>query len=217
MDKHISEGNQIASQNINRTPVETGDSACGCSSSASCGSPAAPDNQHEFHKDSGEIQRDKKILNIDLLAINLDICQRCVPTGGELRDAVSLLSPVADALGIELRHREIVVQTPEEAKEYALLSSPTIRINGRDVAQDIRESLCESCGDLTGNNTAVDCREWHYRGQVYYAAPLPLLIEAIMEAMLNIDTPPSIPAPLEELPENLQRYFRDKKAPSGCC
>ena len=217
MDKQISEGNQIASQNINVTSVETGDSACGCSSSACCGSPAATGDKHDFRDNAGEIEGGRKILKIDLLARDLDICQRCVPTGEQLRDAITLLSPVADALGIELRHREIVVQTPEEAKEYALLSSPTIRLNGRDVAQDIRESLCESCGDLTGNNPAVDCREWHYRGQVYYAAPLPLLIEAIMEAMLNIDTPPIIPAPLEELPENLQRYFRDKKVPSGCC
>ena len=217
MSKHISKGNQITSQNINRTAVDPGDSACGCSSSASCGTPSATGNQHDIREDAGEIQGDRKILNIDLLAIDLDICQRCVPTGEQLRDAITLLSPVADALGIKLKHREIVVQTPEEAKEYALLSSPTIRLNGRDVAQDIRESLCESCGDLTGNNTAVDCREWHYRGQVYHAAPLPLLIEAIMEAMLNIDTPPSIPVPLEEIPENLRRYFSNKKGSSSCC
>ena len=83
-------------------------------------------------------------------------------------------------MGIELRLQEIVTQTPEEAKMHALLTSPTIRLNGRDIAQDIRESVCESCGDLTENNTIVDCREWHYRGKVYPAAPLPLVIEAIM-------------------------------------
>jgi len=112
------------------------------------------------------------------------------------------------------------VQTPEEAKEHALLSSPTIRLNGRDIAQDIRESECESCGDLTTNNTSVDCREWHYRGKVYPAAPVPLLVEAIIGAMLNIDEmSPVVPTPLVELPENLQRYFNNKKQPGsvGCC
>ncbi len=59
-----------------------------------------------------------------------------------------------------------IVQTPQEAKEHALLSSPTIRLNGRDIAEDIHESLCESCGELTGNTISVDCREWHYRGRV---------------------------------------------------
>jgi hypothetical protein len=88
---------------------------------------------------------------------------------------------------------------------------------GRDVAQDIQESKCESCGDLTNNNTVVNCREWHYRGKVYSAAPLPLLIESIMSVMLNIDMPPVIPSPLEELPENLQRYFNDKKQNERCC
>ena len=127
--------------------------------------------------------------------IDLSTCKRCVPTGDQLKRAVSLLTPAAEALGIELKHHEIVVQTPQEAKEHALLSSPTIRLNGRDIAQDIRESLCESCGDLTDNNTLVDCREWHYRGKVYFAAPLPLLVEAIMAALLDIDTRRSFPRP----------------------
>ena len=93
-------------------------------------------------------------------------------------------------------------------------------MNGRDIAQDVRESECESCGDLTINNTSVDCREWHYRGKVYFAAPVPLLVEAIMGAMLNIDEiSPVVLAPLEELPENLQRYFDNKKQTgvSTCC
>ncbi len=152
--------------------------------------------------------------------IDLETCKRCVPTGDQLKVAVNLLAPAAEALGIDLRHHEIIVQTPAEAKEHGLLSSPTIRLNGRDIAQDIRESECESCGDLTNHNTSVDCREWHYRGKVYPAAPVPMLVEAIMSAMLNIDQiSPVVPARLEELPENLQRYFNNKK-PTGvstCC
>jgi hypothetical protein len=160
---------------------------------------------------------EKKVLEVELLVIDLTTCKRCVPTGDQLQQAVRLLDPVAEALGIELKHRQIVVQTPKEAKDYALLSSPTIRLNGRDIEQDIRESLCESCGDLTENNTMVDCREWHYRGKVYSAAPLPLLVEAIMAAMLKIDEPPVIPQPLKILPENLVRYFANKKLPMSCC
>lgn len=187
---------------------------CGCNSSTSntaCG-PAVVE--------SGELQEVRKILNVDLIVIDLSTCKRCVPTGDQLRATVKLLTPVAEALGIELRHHETVVQTPVEAKEIALLSSPTIRLNGRDIAQDIRESLCESCGDLTDNNTNVDCREWHYRGKVYSAAPIALLVEALMEAMLKIDEiPPVAPAPLKDLPENLRRYFDNKKQAktSSCC
>lgn len=157
---------------------------------------------------SGEI----RVLNIELVVIDLTTCARCVPTGDQLEKAVRLLTPVAEAMGIELKYRAIVVQSEDEAKQQALLSSPTIRINGRDIAQDIRESVCESCGDLTRNNTLVDCREWHYRGKVYSSAPLPMLLETIMTAMLNIDRePPITPAPLEELPENLKTYFQNRK------
>jgi hypothetical protein len=159
----------------------------------------------------------KRSLNVDLLAIDLTSCRRCVPTGDQLKRAVDLLTPVAAALGVEIKYNEIVVQTAREAKTHALLSSPTIRINGRDIDQDIRESLCESCGDLTDNNTLVDCREWHYRGKVYYAAPLPLLVEAIMAAMLEIEATTAVPEPIDELPENMQRYFDNMKQSTRCC
>lgn len=153
-----------------------------------------------------------RVLNIELVVIDLTVCARCVPTGDQLENAVRLLTPVAEAMGIEMKYQAIVVQSEAEAKHNALLSSPTIRINGRDIAQDIRESMCESCGDLTENNTAVDCREWHYRGNVYSSAPLPMLLEVVMDAMLNIDKePPVAPAPLEALPENLKTYFQNKK------
>ena len=177
--------------------------SCGCNDTAGGNAEEAPDV--------------KKILNVELLVIDLTSCARCVPTGGQLKQAVGLLAPVAEALGIELKHREIVVQTPQEAKKHALRSSPTIRLNGRDIEQDIRESLCESCGDLTENNTLVDCREWHYRGKVYSAAPLALLVEAIMAAMLQIDKPPVVPQPLRVLPENLERYFANKRKTATCC
>jgi hypothetical protein len=159
-----------------------------------------------------------RVLNIELVVIDLTVCARCVPTGDQLENAVRLLTPVAEAMGIELKYRAIVVQSEDEAKQHALLSSPTIRINGRDIAQDIRESVCESCGDLTENNTLVDCREWHYRGKVYSSAPLPMLLEVVMGAMLNIDQePPVAPAPLEDLRENLKTYFEDRKGVGNSC
>lgn len=157
-----------------------------------------------------------KTLNVELLVIDLSTCSRCVPTGEQLKAAVGLLEPVAGQLGIELRYIEHVVTTPEEAKARALLSSPTIRLNGRDMAQDIRESACASCGDLTANDTVVDCREWHYRGEVFTAAPLPMLLEQIMQAMIKIDElPMDDPPPLEVLPANLQKFFANKEQ-AGC-
>jgi hypothetical protein len=189
-----------------------GGCGCDCNSSVSIGCGPSEGAQ--------EVREELKVLNIDLVVIDLSTCKRCVPTGDQLREAVKLLTPAAEALGIELRHRETVVQTPDEARRFGLVTSPTIRINGRDIAQDIRESVCESCGDLTENNTIVDCREWHYKGKVYPAAPVAMLVESIMQALLQIDEmPPLETPPLLDLPENLKRYFANKKGGNlkGCC
>ena len=116
-----------------------------------------------------------------------------------------------------------MVKSREEALRRALLSSPTIRINGRDIAQDIRESRCETCGDIVGEGASIDCREWHYRDSVYPFAPLALIVEAIMKSMLEIDSLRHIePEPLGELPENLIRFFSDSSRGCGgsersCC
>ncbi|PKL24761.1 MAG: ferredoxin [Spirochaetae bacterium HGW-Spirochaetae-3] len=159
----------------------------------------------------------RRALTIELLVIDLSTCARCVPTGARLSEAVRLLAPVADALGVELDERTTVVGTPEEAMRRALVSSPTIRINGRDIAQDVRESRCESCGEIAGGVASIDCREWHYKGKVYSAAPLEMLVEAVMRAMLDIDEwNATEPEPLEALPANLERFFSGVRS-SRCC
>jgi len=159
----------------------------------------------------------RRTLTIELLVIDMKTCTRCVPTGARLAEAVRLLTPIAESLGIELVERMTLVGTPGEARRRALVSSPTIRINGRDIAQDIRESRCESCGEIAGGGASIDCREWHYKGTVYSAAPLPMLLEAIMRAMLDIDAIPMVePRPLAELPDNLVRFFRGGASPSCC-
>lgn len=161
-----------------------------------------------------------RTLEIELLVIDLEVCARCVPTGEQLRRAVELVTPAAEAQGVTITYRETIVTTPEEATAHALLSSPTIRINGHDIQQDIRESECESCGDLTDGSATVDCREWHYHGRVYTAAPLPMLLESLMDALERIDELPHVtPTPLETLPANLVTYFETKKVTgrAGCC
>lgn len=185
-------------------------SSCGCGSGC-CGSA-------ETAGGAAKVGKSSKKLEVELLVIDLEVCARCVPTGEQLRRAVELITPAATAAGVDITYRETVVQTPEEAKARALLSSPTIRINGRDIEQDIRESECESCGDLTEGGVRVDCREWHYRGEVYSAAPLQFLIESLMDAIVRIDEiPPVTVEPLAELPANLMTYFANKRQTGGSC
>lgn len=49
---------------------------------------------------------------------------------------------------------------------------------------------------------------------------MPLLVEVIMGALLRVDEmPPIAPAPLERLPENLERFFaaEGQAVSSPCC
>lgn len=149
----------------------------------------------------------KPVLTVQLLAINLSTCERCVPAAFTVQQAVELLHPVADRLGVTLAAETVLVQTKEEALKYGIRTSPTIRINGHDIEPDVQESPCGSCCDIAGGE-AVDCREWNYRGEVFSAVPLPMLLEVLMWALLQRDEmPPVTPEPLTELPENLARFF----------
>ncbi|QSR88267.1 DUF2703 domain-containing protein [Methylacidiphilum caldifontis] len=113
----------------------------------------------EFCGNADDNIASNKKLSIELLAIDLSRCNRCIPTAKKLKKAIEILRPVAQILGIELEYKETVVFSLEDAKEKALLSSPTIRINGHDTVQNVQESLCESCSSLTQNNIPIDCRD----------------------------------------------------------
>lgn len=159
----------------------------------------------------------QKKLIVELLVIDLETCERCVPTQARLDAAIIAVKPAAQALDIEIEKKVAILTQANEALLRGLKTSPTIRINGRDIDADIRESPCASCGSLAGNGTRIDCREWHYKGEVHSAAPIPLLVEALLQSMLDIDSiPPIEPPVLDTLPENLARFFSLAKKPRCC-
>jgi hypothetical protein len=79
--------------------------------------------------------------------------------------AVSEVSKVLEATGVEVAVNKINVINEELARKYKFVTSPTIRINGNDIQMDFKESLCESCGDLCGDD--VECRVWVHEGKEY--------------------------------------------------
>lgn len=160
----------------------------------------------------------RKKMYVELLAIDMSTCERCVPTGEELKKAIEAVRPAADAMGKEIIFNEKVVSTQEEALKLGLKSSPTIRVNGRDIEQEIKESKCGSCTDIAAG-TPVDCREWHYKGEVYSHPPVQMLTEALTSELLKPDSKYTEAEPLSELPENLVKFFETKKPScgTGCC
>lgn len=146
--------------------------------------------------------------------MDLNVCVPCRGTDSSLEEAISEVSSILEATGIEVDVRKIHVQSAEQALELGFVSSPTIRINGHDIQLEVRESLCESCGDLCGDD--VDCRVWVYRGKEYSVPPKGLIIEAILrEVYKDPGEVSAIPHRPAELPENLKRFFANRQKKEG--
>ena len=69
---------------------------------------------------------------------------------------------------------------------------------------DYKESLCESCGDLCGDN--VDCRVWVYQGKEYTEPPKAMIIEAILKAVYGGNNVKKDDQEYK-LPENLKKFY----------
>jgi glutaredoxin len=151
----------------------------------------------------------KKIIVIDFLYLDVTVCDRCQGTDNSLDEAISEVSKVLEATGVEVIVNKINVIDEELARKYKFVTSPTIRINGNDIQMDFKESLCESCGDLCGDN--VDCRVWVHEGKEYTQPPKAMIIEAILKEVYGGGSENQ-----EEhnyiIPKNLMKFYNAKKA-----
>jgi hypothetical protein len=90
-------------------------------------------------------------IEVDFLYLDLTTCSRCRGSDAALDEAVEIVRPVLEMMGASIEVRKTLVETEEQARALGFVSSPTIRVNGRDIAGEPIESSCE-CG-------GVDCRE----------------------------------------------------------
>lgn len=149
----------------------------------------------------------KKPISIDFLYLDTTVCERCQCTEKALDEAVSSVAVVLNAAGYEVKVNKVNIITRELAIQYQFVSSPTIRVNGTDIAVELRESICEDCGDLCGDN--VDCRVWVYNGIEYTAPPKELIVDAILQEVYNA-TQGALEQKSYQLPGNLETYFTAK-------
>lgn len=154
----------------------------------------------------------RKKLIIDFLYLDLSVCERCQGTDRSLEEAINEVSKVLESAGIDVIVNKINVNSEELAKKYKFVSSPTIRVNGRDIQMDVKESLCESCGDLCGDD--VDCRVWVYQGKEYNSPPKAMIIESILKEVYGGNS--SIDSEEKEyiMPDNLKKFYAAMKAKS---
>lgn len=146
----------------------------------------------------------QKLISIDFLHLDTNVCGRCQDTEKALDEAVSSVAVVLNAAGYEVK---VNITTRELASQYQFVSSPTIRIDGNDIAVELKESLCEDCGTLCGDN--VDCRVWVYNGIEYTAPPKELIVDAILRKVYGTKQSEQRRESYR-LPENLESYFLAK-------
>ncbi len=162
---------------------------------------------------------------IDFLYLDLETCTRCRGTERSLDAALDAAREVLEATGSEVEVNRILVGSAEQARELRFESSPTIRIDGRDIALELRESSCgsEACTDGCGDSIA--CRVWVHEGQEHTEPPPAMVLDAILGAVYgNARVEAAGPPGPYELPANLRRFFADAAdqpaeadEPEACC
>lgn len=147
----------------------------------------------------------EKNLDIDFLYLDLNTCERCIGTGDTLDEAIQDVSNVLKASGYHVNLRKTNITSKELAEEFEFRSSPTIRINGKDIAMEVRETPCKDCGDIC--NGSVDCRVWEHNGNLYDQPPKELVVDAIMRTVYGSRDTLTISQGPYVLPENLRSFF----------
>jgi hypothetical protein len=160
-----------------------------------------------------------RTLQIEFLYLDLDTCTRCRATDATLLEVIERTRPALDAAGVTVSVIKTLVASETQAQALGFVSSPTIRINGVDIAGELVESACDSCSESCACNGGVDCRDWLWRGERSHEPPLGLIVEAIMRHAGRSDpaSPPVSPPTSATVPANLRQYFAATGADSGCC
>jgi hypothetical protein len=154
-----------------------------------------------------------RVLDVELLALDLATCTRCTGTLANVEAAIDAVRRVAAPTGTEIRLRKTVVDSAAAALRHRFVSSPTIRVGGRDIVFETVESRCDACTDLCGCDEGTSCRVWRYQGREFTEAPVGLVVEALLRELAGATSIPGEPEPADvHLPENLRRFFAGRAA-----
>ncbi len=121
-------------------------------------------------------------MKIELLYI-LD-CPWCLKTKELIRESLKELRIKADI-------EEILIDSDEKAKKHNFVGSPTVRIDGKDIQEEVSKGQCLPCEELTESTKETTefvkqecrcgCRIYFYEGKQYTYPPKKMMKEAIMK------------------------------------
>ena len=194
--------------------AESDEAAAEGGSSACCG-PECYGAEGDV-KPKDDIQTARRHLDVEFLYLDLNVCERCQGTESSLEEALAEVARVLELSGVEVTLQKIQVQTEEQARALGFVSSPTLRINGRDIqatrgnAVNVKESPCKCGGALCGQD--IDCRDWVHQGQEYDTPPIALIVNAILrEAFAAIEGTRETSSQGVDVPKNLKKFFDAKR------
>jgi NAD-dependent dihydropyrimidine dehydrogenase PreA subunit len=155
-----------------------------------------------------------KTVAIDYLYLDLTSCERCIGTDQVLDEVVAAITPALKLAGYQVAYQKTEMATADIALQHRFQSSPTIRVNGRDIATAVAENHCGCCSAIS--NSDVDCRVFEYEGATYEVPPKQMLAEGILRAVFGS------PADAQEqerfqLPDNLISFFNGKTQQKCAC
>ena len=170
------------------------DAGCGCGCERGCDCDSAPNADNT--------------VTVEYLYLNLKECDRCIGTAQALDEVMATLTPALETAGFAVRYRKVEMVTAELAGQYRLLASPTVRVNGRDIAARVTENHCGCCSALV--NSEVTCRVFEYGGKTFEVAPKQMLAQGILSVVfgnreLSPDQEPY------RLPDHLARFFAGRR------
>ena len=159
-----------------------------------------------------------RVIEIELLALDLTSCTRCVGTLQNIRRAIDTVRPVLEMTGPQVHLSTVVIESEEQARQHRFVTSPTVRINDRDIDFGAPESPCESCTELCGCEEGTNCRVWRYQGKDYTEAPVGFVVESMLSELFHRGiTSGSDASVYPGVPENLQRFFKSRSPARSCC
>lgn len=184
-----------------------GNGGCGCSENTTA----------VFEDKTPAKKAAKRTIGIEFLYLDLNVCEQCKGSESNLEEALADVSLLLEKTGVAVNLTKTHVESLEQALALGFISSPTIRINGRDVALEVKENYCSSCSELSGDETY--CRVWNFGGEEFSTAPKSLVIEAILKEIYGTSSKESAseisPEQIAKSYDNLKRFFEGRNAQSG--
>jgi NAD-dependent dihydropyrimidine dehydrogenase PreA subunit len=157
--------------------------------------------------------QEKKVV-IEYLYLDLQTCDRCIGTDIVLDEVVMIVTPALQLAGYEVEYKKNKIVSEKMAKQHRFLSSPTIRVNGKDICQSVIENSCDCCSEISG--TDVNCRIFEYNGEAYEVPPKEMLAEAILQTIFE-RIEDGYTCGNYEIPENLKLFFKGKQNSQCTC